>query len=833
MAKSGPQLVAFEFPALGLDLSKSLAQQEAGTSPDLLNVVPFEPATGRGRGGQRAGLSLLAPFPAGPVQLMLGCDSIEVDTSYISGFTPGGSNLENNLTYPAVVAPASFATAPFNAQEASPWAASIDNTNLGNAVFHIGTAAADSSVLSSANCTAFTGTGVGNIPPGFGAQYLTLGTSRHPGDVFMAMKRTGTSAPAGAWSYTYAASITASFGSLATGTVYLLAVADGSGGSATGNLAAGVGLKYDGTFTFVTLSGSAAPTVIETANLVAQFNTLFPTAPGGPLVNLVDALGNPPAVGIVLYKQGAPSGSDFYICRVTVTLQGTPYTWYVGGGSDTTQPYVMVGSAWGGVEDSIVIAGDFTGAGATTIDVQFNGIFQAVPVWAVSPGYRRVLHQLTVSGGSVYFGSPSAQSATVNGAGIFTAGQLISGAWGQGNGYLVDGTNTWKLNAGANSIAAFTAAPGKGTLPAGCRICVIWRDRLVLANQAGGFEQNIAASRQGDYTDWLVAQPDAQSAWELNVTGTAGHVGQPIMCFAPVNDDLALIGTTGQIFIMDGDPAAGASVTLLSDEIGVLGQTAWDVAPNGVIYFVGTGGFYRWHPSMRGFLGEKALDNLSKQRVAPIFQSIDRTSVNVFVTWDRDRHGCWIFLCPRDGSQGTHYWWDERTEGFFRCQFPASMSPTYVQYLDGDTPAPGQGANQAASSRVVMLGCVDGNIRVLDYTALSDQGTAIASRVVIGPKPLGSPFAQSILNAMEFWLGSEPAGAVNCAWQMQVGDDAVSSFGAAAAQSATFTTGGRQPKQLGRSRGCYATLVLSNAVLDRGWTFEQVSVTSIPGGQNR
>lgn len=810
-----PPPVSFEFPILGLDLSKPLSQQAAGTTPDCLNVVPFEPATGRGRGGQRPGLSLLAPFPAGPITLMMECDSIETTTDFVSGFTVTGSTIENTLTYPAV-----GTLTAFNSQEAgTPWLATGDTSNLGNAVYREGTSASDSSTFASAACI------VENQNTG-SPQGLFLGFSGYSGTInakYVSMKRQGLTAPHFSPTYPGGYAVSATFNlndAFNVPSVYLLAVAEGTGGVATGGLAAGVCIRNDQQhLDFVTLTGQANPVVVQSSDLVAQFNTLFPTAAGGPISAPIT--GN---IGLVLYKQSAIAGSDYYIARVTLTVSGTPYTWYVGPGSDPSQTYAMVGAAWGGNNDSFSIAGDWNVAGGIgTVWVFFNGAFNATPTWGVGPGYARLVRQLTVAGGSVYFGSAAFQSPVNSGGGIFTSGQLITGCWGQGNGYLVDGTNTWKYTTSTNTIAAFAAAAGKGTLPAGCKIAVIWRDRLILANQAGGNEQNVFASRQGDYTDWLVAQPDAQSAWALNATGTAGHVGQPIMCFAPVNDDVALVGTTGEVYIMDGDPGAGGVLTLLSNEIGVLGQEAWDVDPKGILYFVGTGGFYRWHPAMRGYFGEKALDNLSQARVAPVFQSIDRTKVNAFVRWDRDRHGCWIFLLPRDGSQGTHYWWDERTEGFFKVQFPASMSPTFVQYLDGDTP----------DSRYIMLGGLDGNVRYIDYTALSDQGTAIDSHVYVGPKPLAAAFGQSIITAMEFWLGAEPAGAVNLSWQMRTGDDAITAYSGAASQSGTFTSGGRQSKQLGRSRGCYATLYLSNAVLDKGWTFEQVSVLVAPGGQNR
>lgn len=48
-------MVEATFPTLGIDVDTEFNQQPPATTPDAVNVVGFEPGSGRDRGGSRPG----------------------------------------------------------------------------------------------------------------------------------------------------------------------------------------------------------------------------------------------------------------------------------------------------------------------------------------------------------------------------------------------------------------------------------------------------------------------------------------------------------------------------------------------------------------------------------------------------------------------------------------------------------------------------------------------------------------------------------------------------------------------------------------------------------
>lgn len=726
MAKTpGDRVVQFEFPANGIVQAGAEAAQQPGTTSSCMNVVAFEPQSGRGRGGQRPGVSRLSNFPAGPSQLILQTDLPQTNT-------PGLVALFDEVW-------GEYSTGDIGTVGTAHWSASP--TPMGAAVTH-GT-----------NQLVFTGS----------TPWVLTG----PTLTYNVAALHVIEAKSFAWNSTP---------SSATAQVFMT-MEDGP----SGYVALRIERRTDGScwvnIVYVNSTGNGQGTFFQIAG--------YTTGTALDLLLSIDSNRN-------------ASLSVNGTVRVTLAIPG--------------------GTAAAAGTGVVLFEGSAV-ANWTLGELVCSVNFGAMPIDG------RLLRSIHVAGGTIYGGTITFMTAATGGSNLFNPYALLSGDFGEGNAYIVDGTNTWQVAISNMTVTALTATAG--TVPAGCRICVVWNDRLILANQAGGGEQNIFASRQGLYTDWLVAQQDAQTAWALNAVGTAGHVGQPVACLAPITSDLMMIGCDTQIYMMEGDPAAGGAVRLASPTVGIFGQHAWCVNEKGVIYFVGSGGFWRFHPKLAAtFYGEQAMENLSDKKYPQFFQQLNRASQNVIVEWDQDRRGCWIFASPGNGTQGTHLFWDERTEGFFPVQFPAAIGPSSAAVYDGDF----------AGQRGIMLGGNDGNLRLIDPTALGDDGTAITSVVTIGPKALGAggPFDQGIISGMEFWLGEFPANQVNLAWEMQVGNDAVTALaGSNVGGSGTFTTTGRQQKTLTRSRGCYAVLELTSSTLGDGWTFELCAVLVKYGGINR
>jgi hypothetical protein len=383
-----------------------------------------------------------------------------------------------------------------------------------------------------------------------------------------------------------------------------------------------------------------------------------------------------------------------------------------------------------------------------------------------------------------------------------------------GKAYFLDGTGTKVMDLSTGVVSDHAATAGKGDVPAGCRICCTWRGRLVLANNPG-FEQNVYLSRQGDAADWLFGQDDEGSAVALNAA-TAGHVGQPVFCLIPFRDDVLIIGGDHSTYALVGDPAAGGTLSTLSDSIGILGPNAWTQDPEGNIYFVGTGGFFRMTAANQPPV------NLSEGSVNEFFRSIDRGRSVISLAWDRDGHGCWIFVSPVNGSPwySSALWWDARTQGFFPCAFPSNQTPLCVSVVDGD----------GAADRYMLLGCPDGYLRKLTGDAADDDGTPIVSYVTIGPVQPYGPYNEAQLMGWEVVFGQGTASdlQIDVQWGPDA-DAALNLFGVG--NIGTYTgANGRQGRRHNRYRGSAFYARLSSAGY---WNLDRLAATASPGGPQR
>ena len=103
---------------------------------------------------------------------------------------------------------------------------------------------------------------------------------------------------------------------------------------------------------------------------------------------------------------------------------------------------------------------------------------------------------------------------------------------------------------------------------------------------------------------------------------------------------------------------------------------------------------------------------------------------SVRLLYDHERQGVYFFFTPQDDPQTTattNYYYDIRSQSWWADVFAnKGHQPTTVHVFDGDDP----------SDRRLLLGCADGYVREIDYSAADDDGTAIDAFVFI---PVLSP----------------------------------------------------------------------------------------------
>jgi hypothetical protein len=485
------------------------------------------------------------------------------------------------------------------------------------------------------------------------------------------------------------------------------------------------------------------------------------------------------------------------------------------------------GDSFQGYIDGILYVTATTSTGSSQTQVGFGWIDAAGTVTnapidifqvytATSVATLRQTNLVACSGGNVYEGNSSGSSiaVAVGGTAILKADVIPSVAVSTGKAYIVDGFSIKQLNLLTQSMETYAATAG--TAPTLCTLAAIYRGRLVLAAPRDNM-QNFFFTRIGTLTDWDYSQTDSAAAFAGNAS-TAGRIGEPIVSLMPFSDDVLLIGGDHNLWAIRGDPTDGGSIDMVSDAIGMLGANAWTKSPDGTIYFVGTGGFFRMSPT------GSAPENLSNGKWADFFRQINRGSSYVQVAWDRDREGAYIFVTPVVSGTATHIWFDSKTNSFWPIQFPNSHGPISAIIFDGDGPA----------DRAILMGGRTGYIQKLTQTDKSDDGTAISSYLTFAPY-LSSNITESILEWVDVILGEPQTGFVatdyNATVQVFAGSTVEQALSSPKlTRTKTFTAPRRQFRWLNRTRGNAFLVKVSNSTLNKTWNLETIIGMVMDGG---
>lgn len=389
----------------------------------------------------------------------------------------------------------------------------------------------------------------------------------------------------------------------------------------------------------------------------------------------------------------------------------------------------------------VAFGGGFTSnVGSMSINVSSEASIARETPSAVIKAGDRITSIIAVCGGNIYTGNLTTQGVVAsNGTGALDATVLPSGAAIFGNMYFCDGYSDLKvLNVATKVVTTFspTAGTETATTLGKYRFAGVYRGRLVLASSLTS-PQNFVCSRVGVPTDFDYSQNDPAAAFAGNAAQN-GQIGEPISAIMPFTDDMMGIGGDHNLYMMRGDPAANGAIDNISDQIGIIGKKAWCRAPDGMIYFVGTGGFYKWD-------AQSAPQSIADTTFNQFFANINRATSIVQVVWDRDRRGCFIFITSVTTGLSTHVWFDARTGGtYWPMQYPNSFGPISSLVFDGDGP----------TDRRILLGTRDGKLLQWQDNSRSDNdngvGTAINAYVVLGPFHPAPDAAKLIGTTFEF-----------------------------------------------------------------------------------
>jgi hypothetical protein len=365
---------------------------------------------------------------------------------------------------------------------------------------------------------------------------------------------------------------------------------------------------------------------------------------------------------------------------------------------------------------------------------------------------------LGVSAGNIVRFTSSGTTNPTNETGrspvLSATGRLVQWCGLSGEFFFTDGSDYAVVRplptiASPNGEIGNWNASSLGIIPPRCRLIARWRNRIVLAHSADSpFAWHMSAF--GDAYDWDLFPPEPLETQAVSGTavGGAGNTPQIITALCPWSDDLLFIGCDAMILRMDGDPMAGGRMSVVSDQTGMAFGTPWCKDPEGRIYFFGSrGGIYVMSPT-----GEIAW--LTRDTIEEDLANIDLSVNRVELCWNNRDNGLHVFIFPFDagGTHLTHYFWSQRTQGWFPMEFGTSattdIQPTAVCVIDGDLP----------QDRVMLLGTEDGRVLKWDADASSDDGEPIDSKVLYGPYSVQEEGFEAKIDRLSVILASELGG---------------------------------------------------------------------------
>jgi len=406
-----------------------------------------------------------------------------------------------------------------------------------------------------------------------------------------------------------------------------------------------------------------------------------------------------------------------------------------------------------------------------------------------------------------------------------TAANYLQSATFNGVIYYTDGDDYYYYSP-KNSDVRPWRSKSIGEIPQRCRLVEVWRGRLVLARSdevPGAWHM----SRVGDPEDWnQFAQVQDAGMARSYTTSRMGECPDSINSIVPYRDDLLWLGCDSSIWQMTGDPGAGGTFDLISDEVGMSWGKPWCKDDLGNLWFFGSkGGLYT---TAGGGLNEVSQGKLRKR-----LQSIDLRQYYVRLVYNFIDDGVHIFVMPfaNPNAMVDHYFYDKRTNAFHIDRFgrptETPCQPTAACVVDGDGPF----------DRAILIGCEDGRVRMWGRTTagavpLSDELTdsetvPIDSYVLIGPlAPVHADY-EAVLSEMTVVLASSNDGCLYDLFSTETPDD----LGSPDVSGKLHA--GRNRAHLIRLAGDSLFLRMRNARDGKTWSFEKGQMMVSRGGQTR
>lgn len=202
------------------------------------------------------------------------------------------------------------------------------------------------------------------------------------------------------------------------------------------------------------------------------------------------------------------------------------------------------------------------------------------------------------------------------------------------------------------------ATPGSSAPGSSNNADCIYRDRFVRP-----IGRTIWASRQGNYTDWLMSSDvsDVGRPFVIQLA-ESGELGGDIVSLIPHKDAYMLAATGSSLWVVQGDPTADGRLQNISRDVGMVGPRSWCRDHLDRYYFLSSHGLYTVSASGDGLqaVSEDVIPEelTGVSNVATVLE-YDHETRGVYihipneVSWlyDTERQGFWPF---KVGYAGSH-----------------------------------------------------------------------------------------------------------------------------------------------------------------------------------
>lgn len=325
--------------------------------------------------------------------------------------------------------------------------------------------------------------------------------------------------------------------------------------------------------------------------------------------------------------------------------------------------------------------------------------------------------------------------------------------------YMVDGQHCKRFDPETETIE--DVVPTAGSLPGATGGVSGSTTATLIATHAGRLvfnygdtdPQNLLLTAVGDALDLDTGAVTFGHAYVLGGAGGSESVkvGEPITCLQPTSSHTLIVGCTGQIWKIQGDPAIGGITTPpLALDVGISGGEASFLLSEGLVIAHAPEGVLLIAPDAQ------EVRNISRDVLNEGIQYLrqNRADYRVTVVRDPTNHGTHIFRTPRDETvAGEHFWYDHRIAdqlgpgGFFPDSFHLDAEPTAAVLWRGKP----------------LLGCRDGYLRAFDWNETDDDLQAIDCYWPVTLLDLEDSNNDTLLNKLNLVLGeSSAAVSLNC-----------------------------------------------------------------------